>query len=222
MGRLPRSTAFLGAGPVERPDDGYVTLLEALGFRIAPRQDDLIELARLGYISGLRWTAANERVMQAYEKAVRDYNQLQSEARDLYIGPIPDRPVYEPGTEPVVEEGGIRVTESGWSALAAILSSLRPTVSDQFDDELHEAWTAIEHAMRQQTGRSDTGDDLIAAYCDAVGAPAFTSIMRDELRSLFHYIRSEKALPVAADDCRTLLVHLACVLESVRSTAGPR
>lgn len=219
LGRLPRSTAFVGSGS----DD----VLQAAGFRTIIGQDHLIELARLGYISGLRWTAANERVLQQYEAAVREFNQAVGEARDLYMGSAPERPVYEP----LVEESGVRVTDSGWAALAVILSTWHPSIPVRFDEELCQAWNSIELAMREQVGGVNSGDILIGAYCDHVasavrptvdgwrGPEAFASLMRDELCALLHYIRSEKSVPVAAEDCGALLVHLACVLCSVRSTA---
>lgn len=179
----PAGATFQATGPFRsgsrQLSAGKVTVVAAL--------DGLLELHRMGLVSGIR-------MVTPYEADLFDYREEQKQwdsgsgsdaselARSLSESPMP---VLDPNSkqEPVVafvEEEGVQLTGGGWSEAAKLADRQYATMpaairdaadaaiaSGDFAGALGAAWLVIERALVAQLGgtHAEAGGSLITKYC---------------------------------------------------------
>lgn len=211
LGNFPEGTVFkklddidhcylLFVGDPGKEKDPY----DEKHFHVAIWREDLVELCRRGFVSGV--LTDREAVAQLYERL-----------KDLPFNkdrlPVPNLTEYEDdyNEDAVISEEGIQITDDGIKALKLLatrrlgtfqpelLSRVQPLLNlGMYDTSIREGSLLIEMRLKELSGTDLFGQNLIARFIsdlkrDGGYIDARLKILRADLRAAFKYVRNEYA-----------------------------
>ena len=215
LGMFPRKTVFTGIDDVDQCVLFLVGDPRAVKdkwserhFHVAGWHEDLLELMRLGYVSGNTLTASGWSALRAKELFEFTQTLLGGAAADV---PRPSAADFSDAEalHGLAFDDGLVVSDPGWDALERLLFNEKHRIADeilarirgvmslgQYDTAIREACVLIESRIRAAIGSQSYGQTLINEYFAKLGAtgrvlPAWLKVIRSEFRALFRFVRND-------------------------------
>jgi hypothetical protein len=224
----------VGSGPCLEPAGD---LYDAKWFHVAVWHEDLFELHQRGLISGVSLLTEYEAALAYYEKHKNLFVEIDGQLRPLDL-PLPKPDDYEQDrpTVPQFAADGIAVTSISAETMVSLarpLSELGTAISQRaapllsiafYDTAIREAGIILESRLREVTGSSLFGQNLVDEYyrllCSRYqGNPrAIFKVLRSELRTIFKFVRNDFAHAlhdITNGQCRVLLDRISLALERI-------
>jgi hypothetical protein len=219
----------------ERLLDGIITVTE-IEWRKAKRDEHRAELRRLLEAQGA--VIRGDPLDLAYAQVGEDkyplsdfYNQIERDEllEDSDYPPSKDHVIFDPANP-------VKVTPKGWIELERLMQDepilsrfehlRRLTEMEMYDTAIRDAGVLLETALREATGSSRYGIQLVDVFIKKLEADkewpnSAVKRFRTDLRTAFKFVRNEFAhqiVEVPQDRAFALLVRLASLIESVKES----